>query len=385
MFTLWKNALVFAPQELGTADVLVAAGKILGVAPGLGESVAGSKVEVIDAQGRILTPGIIDQHVHLLGGGGGAGYASRGPELSAGEALLAGTTTVVGCLGVDQVARDLTALLAKTRSLSEQGVTAKMYTGGFDPTVTVTGSVERDIYLLDNVIGSKAAVSEKRSYHLTPAELVRLIARTAVGGGLAGKAGVTHVHVGDLPSGLSPLQEAVAQAGVAIGQVVPTHLNRDQALVPQIKQWIAMGGVVDLSVSFCPPRNAKAVKAGELVKELLAWGAPLENLTISTDGNSVPTLGGLDQAQRVPLNLLHHELVDMVRQEGISLAEALAMVTLNVARLLKLGGKGAIEPGCDADMLLLNPQTLAVEYVMAGGEVVIRQGTLTTRELIATE
>ena len=39
-----------------------------------------------------------------------------------------GVTTVVGCLGTDGIGRDMCALVAKTKGLNEQGMSAYCYT-----------------------------------------------------------------------------------------------------------------------------------------------------------------------------------------------------------------------------------------------------------------
>ena len=44
-------------------------------------------------------PGCIDQHVHIIGGGGQTGYFSLAPEVPLSRLLACGTTTVVGLLG----------------------------------------------------------------------------------------------------------------------------------------------------------------------------------------------------------------------------------------------------------------------------------------------
>ena len=38
-------------------------------------------VEVIDGKGKVLIPGMIDAHVHILGGGGEGGPKTRTPEI----------------------------------------------------------------------------------------------------------------------------------------------------------------------------------------------------------------------------------------------------------------------------------------------------------------
>ena len=75
MALLIRNARVYAPKDLGITDVLMAAGKILAVGSNL--TVSLPDLETVDAKGKILTPGFFDQHIHVNGGGGEGGFASR--------------------------------------------------------------------------------------------------------------------------------------------------------------------------------------------------------------------------------------------------------------------------------------------------------------------
>lgn len=142
-FTLLQGAHLFAPEDRGICDVLLANGKIIAV----GADIPGDIVPdctVINLSGRMLCPGFIDQHVHLIGGGGEAGPTTRTPEVSLSRLTEAGITTVVGLLGTDSVSRHPASLLAKTRALNEEGITAWMLTGAYHvPSPTITGSVER--------------------------------------------------------------------------------------------------------------------------------------------------------------------------------------------------------------------------------------------------
>lgn len=61
--------------------------------------------EIIDAHKCLIIPGLVDIHVHLIGGGGEAGPASRTPESQLSAFLDAGITTVVGVLGTDCITR----------------------------------------------------------------------------------------------------------------------------------------------------------------------------------------------------------------------------------------------------------------------------------------
>ena len=68
---LIKNAQVFAPKALGKKDVLLAYDKILEIADCI--EPWRDDLTVIDAAGKMLVPGFIDQHVHIVGGGGEGG------------------------------------------------------------------------------------------------------------------------------------------------------------------------------------------------------------------------------------------------------------------------------------------------------------------------
>jgi hypothetical protein len=65
--------------------------------------------------GKIMIPGFIDVHQHVLGGGGEAGFVSRTPEAYLSQITSAGITTLVGILGTDSVGRDLKGLYAKVK------------------------------------------------------------------------------------------------------------------------------------------------------------------------------------------------------------------------------------------------------------------------------
>ena len=86
---------------LGQADVLIGFDRILRIGRNL--QAQGEDVEVIDAQGKFLVPGLIDQHVHICGGGGEGGFHTRTPELNLSRAVEAGVTTLVGLLATKRL------------------------------------------------------------------------------------------------------------------------------------------------------------------------------------------------------------------------------------------------------------------------------------------
>ncbi|MGL5398817.1 MAG: amidohydrolase family protein, partial [Plesiomonas shigelloides] len=155
--TLIKNATLYAPEFLGQQDILLAGGKVVQIAAHI--ETGSVPCTVIDAQGKIATPGLIDQHIHLIGGGGEGGFATRTPAVTFGKLVQAGLTTVVGVMGTDGSTRSPRDLYAKAMGLRAEGLSVYMHTGSYQlPTVTVTGSVRDDLILLAPVLGVKLAV-----------------------------------------------------------------------------------------------------------------------------------------------------------------------------------------------------------------------------------
>ena len=76
-------------------DVLIGGGKILEIGENLVLYGTGVEVEEIDASGLYMFPGLIDQHVHMAGGGGEGGFHYRTPEISLSHLTTAGVTTAV--------------------------------------------------------------------------------------------------------------------------------------------------------------------------------------------------------------------------------------------------------------------------------------------------
>ncbi len=63
---LIKNIQVYAPEDLGVKDVLISDSKIEKIDDHITYPYS---IETIDGTGCILTPGLIDRHVHITGGG----------------------------------------------------------------------------------------------------------------------------------------------------------------------------------------------------------------------------------------------------------------------------------------------------------------------------
>ena len=159
---LIKNAQVFAPKALGKKDVLLAYDKILEIADCI--EPWRDDLTVIDAAGKMLVPGFIDQHVHIVGGGGEGGFETRTPEFQLSKAVTSGVTTLVGLLGTDGYTKSPELLLAKTKALNNEGITAYCLTNSYAyPPRTITGSVANDILYISEIIGCKLAIADHSS------------------------------------------------------------------------------------------------------------------------------------------------------------------------------------------------------------------------------
>ncbi|MCB2173167.1 amidohydrolase family protein, partial [archaeon] len=196
-FTIIRNGDIYTPEHIGVKDILIVGKKIVAIDEqiDLPENLTAT---IIDTSGKKVFPGLIDPHVHVLGGGGEGGPATRTPEIKLSDITKNGITTVVGVLGTDNVSRTIDALYAKTRGLCLEGISAYLFTGSFHyPASTITGSIKKDVAFFKEVVGVKTAISDHRDSHITQAEFARLSSEARFGGMLGGKKGVVHVHMGD--------------------------------------------------------------------------------------------------------------------------------------------------------------------------------------------
>ncbi|EHR38685.1 beta-aspartyl-peptidase [Megamonas funiformis] len=379
-FTLLKNAHVIAPEDLGVKDILVAGEKIAMIGEGLSLP-AIYDCEVVDCEGNYVVPGFIDSHVHLIGGGGEGGYATRTPEIQLTDITTSGVTTVLGLLGTDGVTRHVASLLAKARGLEDEGITAYIYSGSYEiPTPTITGSVRNDIILIDKVIGTgEIAMCDHRSSQSPKEAYQQITAEARVGGMLSGKAGVVNMHLGDGEDGLKMLYEITKNGEIPKTQIIPTHVNRNKRLFKEAIEWAKQGGIMDVTSSVSPESGSShSVKSSEAVKQALEAGVNIENITMSSDGNgSMPIFDeagnniGVGVASQISIL---NEFRDMMQKENIAITDAIKIITSNIAKFTKLyPRKGCLANNSDADILVLD-KDLQLQHVWARGTHMVENG-----------
>ena len=364
---LLKNAEVYAPDRLGKKDVLIGGGTILAVEDDLSPNLPG--VKIYDAKGKMVVPGFLDQHVHSIGGGGEGGPHTRTPELLLSDAVKAGVTTLVGLLGTDGVTRTMEALIAKTKSLNNEGITAFCLTSAYQyPPVTLTGSVMRDIVYINEVLGCKLAISDHRGSHPTREEIIRLVSDVRMAGLLSGKPGILHIHTGAAPEGIEPIMEIVRTTDIPPRHFRPTHLgkNLDQAIA-----FTRMGGYSDITTKEDTPA---------MIHRILEE-AVVERITMSSDSNGSMPKWDSKRERIVGMGVgkmtnLYRAVRRMAAEENVPLETVLPLITSNVAKALDLyPKKGAVQAGGDADLVLLD-QDLSINGVIARGQCMMLNGEI---------
>jgi len=379
---LFKDCLLYTPDLLGIKDVLIAGNKIISVDKNL-TAPKEWPVEIIDCKGLRMIPGLIDAHVHIAGAGGEGGPATRTPEMQLSHMLEAGVTTVIGCLGTDGLSRSVESVLMKAKGLRQEGVSAWIYTGSYQvPPPTILGDVGKDIAMIDEIIGTgEIAISDHRSSVPNSGELIRIAALSRVGGMLGGKAGIVNIHMGDAKNPFQPIYDAVAGSELSFKQFLPTHCNRNSYIFEDAKEY-GKKGYVDITASSYPFYPQYEIKPSKAIAELVEAGVPPEHITMSSDGcGSLPEFNAEGDIVRLdmgyPLSVFT-ELADLVNIEKMPLEKAVKVITSNIADILKLRQKGRIEPGKDADLVLIDSD-FKIQYVVAMGKLMVKNGELLKR------
>lgn len=374
MLTLFKNAETYTPFYAGKKDILTGGKSILAVADQI-DPPQGVEVHIVDCAGLKLVPGIIDSHVHITGGGGEGGPASRMPELQISQMIDGGVTTVIGCLGTDGITRSVESVLMKVKSIKAQGMSAWMYTGSYQvPPPTITGDIMRDITLIEEVIGvGEIAISDHRSSVPTTAELSKLTGQARVAGMIGGKAGIINMHMGDARDPFRPLHEVVANSQMGYKQFIPTHCNRNDYIFEDAKEY-GKNGFVDITTSSYPYYKDEEIKPSTALRKLLESGVPVKHITFTSDACGSlpgfdPETGKLIKIEMGLPDSVLREIKESVTQEGLPLEIALQVATSNPADNLKLTGKGHIRQGFDADILVMDTD-FNIVHLMANGVLV---------------
>ncbi len=381
MVKIIRNGRVYSPADLGRKDILIAGDTILSVENRVSTDSLPFPVEVYDAGGKMILPGIIDPHVHFIGGGGSSGLNSRTKEIAVEQIIEAGVTSAVGVLGFDRASRTLKALLLKTRALEDLGLTAFMLTGSYSlPSLTLTGSVEDDLILIDKVIGVKLALGETLANFPEIRDIRNLLAECLRGGHLGGKAGFLQIHMGvQGKAWKKPFMDILREMKIPFSQVVFTHVNRSPDTLDEFLEFIQAGGGVDLTASFTPAERPGSLTVGESLQRMIRGGVPLDRVTLSSDSNATRMLPD-KRIKYLSIQTLFQVIRDLWLTGEIPRPQLVRLVTENPARSLGLGRiKGLVEPGKHADLIILR-EPFELDGVVVRGKWARRDGQTLIRD-----
>lgn len=374
MLRLIKGAEIYAPEYLGQKDVLFAGNEVCQIADNIDIS-GNAEVEVIDGQGKYLFPGFIDNHVHITGGGGEGGFATRTPEIGMTDIIDGGITTIVGTLGTDGYGRTMADLQAKASGLEEEGITVFTCTGSYQiPVRTLTDAISSDIMFVEKIVGvGEIAVSDHRSSCPTVQELEKIVSETRVAGMLSGKVGIVCVHIGDEPEILEKIKDIVTRCKSYKKHFHPTHMNRSQEVFEDGLEYLRMGGSVDYTTSTTPLFLEEGeVACADAVLKVLEEGLDISKVTFSSDGQgSLPAFdkeGNMIGLEIGRVTSLYGAVKETI-EKGVPIDKAISLITANPATIFGLKKKGFVKEGYHADLVLVNKETLEVDTVVAKGQV----------------
>lgn len=331
-----------------------------------------SNINVIDINNRYVIPGYIDNHVHITGGGGEGSFSSRVPEIKFSEIVTNGVTTVVGVLGTDTITRSVENLVAKTKALKEEGITAYCLTGGYQlPTPTITGSIQKDIAFIDEIIGTKIAISDHRCYNPNKDDLIKIMSETRVAGLVSGKNASVNYHIGWGKGNMDMLLEILKETNIPPYLIRPTHISCNDEVFEQALNLAKQGTYIDITAGKDTERSIK------YILKVFEQGL-LEQITMSSDANgSVPIWenGICKGITAHTMEGLHRIIKELVIKHNIPLNTAVKILTENPAKALNLSNKGTLQEGKDADIIVLDAN-YNITTVIALGEIIMLDNKL---------
>ena len=330
---------VYTGEILPGQTVLVSGDRIAYVGGNAGKSI-GNSTRVIDASGKVLIPGLIDGHTHLVGS-----------VFSASEfikyAMTGGTTTIITETGEIAFALGYRGIKEYLRSVKNQPI--KIF-------ITVPPMV------------AMSPVAKERPVDFN--ELRKLLKRREV-------IGLGELYWAAAVNGDEKLFNVIAEV-VAAGKTLDGHSAgaRDNKL--QAYTCLGISSCHESTTAEEVLERSRLgvyvlLREGEIRRELEAASTikdeniDFRRLAVATDGVG-------------PEQLINDGYMEFVVQKAINLGFnpvlAIQMATINVARRFNLDDiVGGIAPGKYADIVVIpDLSNIRAEYVISNGQVIAQDG-----------
>jgi N-acetylglucosamine-6-phosphate deacetylase len=340
----------------------------------------------IDASGLFVTPGFIDPHVHGCGG----------------VDVMDGTYETLNAVSRILVRHGTTSFLPTTVSSPVNVITHALEQLGVTLSKSFNGATPLGIHLEGPFISAAKRGTHQASHIVAPdlnafeqwvrasQNTVRLMTVAPELDGVAALVGFA-AHFGvTVAMGHSNATFEEARAAAERGVCYAVHTfnamrafaHRDPGIVGEVlsddrifAEIIADGIHVDEAVVRVFAR-AKGSSRALLVTDATS-ATDMPDGSYSLGGSVVEVVNGIcrDAEGRLAGSTLTQDIAlrNFVKWTDWPLEDALQTLTLNPARALKLEKKGVLEPGADADVVIMD-EKFRVFKTMVGGRIVFERG-----------
>ena len=381
--TLIRNVKVVSPLGLEETDILIADETFAAIGRNLRRPIV---AEVVEAKGRVALPGLIDVHAHLREPGG-----EHKEDFNTGTraALAGGVTTVLAMPNTQPPITDEASLqavlnLAASKALCDFGVFLGATPDNHTTAQHVQGAVGLKMYMgssagnllvdrFEDQYAHLAAYPKNRvvAVHAENEEAVQYFAQhqqrrpplcadleTSRAILIAESLGRS-IHICHLSTAqeIMMVKEAKQRSVKVTCEVTPHHLFLSSGIESHLGAFGQMNP---------PLRSQVDVDALwdnlQFVDAIATDHAPH---TLEEKNSPAPPSGVPGLETMLPL------LLTAVQQKQLSLAELVRLTATSPAQLFCLDRKGAIAPGYDADLVLVNLET---QWTLSASNLLTRCG-----------
>ncbi len=379
---LFKNATVWTMEDGGTledTDVLVRDGKISRIGRDL-NAPAGSRV--IDARGRHLTPGLVDEHSHIALFGVNEGSQSSSAEVRMKDAINPEDVNIYRQLAGGVTTSQL--LHGSANAIGGQSAVIKLKWGEAPDKLWIPEARYIKFALGENVKQSNWGEASKIRYPQTRMGVEQVYYDHFIRAKEYEAAWKSYRDLKNKKGVVPPRRdlELDALAEILNGE---RHITCHSYVQSEINMLMSVADSLKFRINTfthilegykLADKMAKRKIGGSAfadwwaykmeVKEAIPYNAALmakEGITVAINSDDA------EMARR-----LNQEAAKTITFGGVSETEALKMITLNPARLLGMDHRiGSIKAGKDADLVLWNDHPLSVyarpEYTLIEGKV----------------